>query len=961
MANLTCDTGYILAGSSQRTCLQSGMWSGVAATCNIVLCPVNDLTKHLHANVNTSGLTHLDFSTGVRYSCTRGYKLLGAEMQHCLDTGHWSSPTPTCTVVTCPHPGEPESGVRIPGRVFVWQQNITVACARGHQLVGDGTLVCTEHGNWSAPVPQCQALLCNTSFASPANAVTVTSAGVFQPGIALPEYTVILAVCQPGYTSYSNTNSVCHSGQWQPAFEPRCMRHTCPPIKDHGANTQHVGGGNLFGDVVSYRCQYGHEWSWPLGTFNTSCTYNMTWSALAPDCHPVQCPPLADITSGSWNNASLAASLFNTTAVGHCDHGYELASGNLTRTCQHSRRWTGDQPSCQKVTCPQPTVPANGEMLHYRGNTYLASVSFRCDDGYELSGVMTVHCQANRTWSADLPTCVRVTCSEPLPPVYVPLHAINQTDIVHGDWQPSRKHTFGAVFVYSCNPGYYLQNTSYSATCLQNHSWSAEQPECLAVRCSVAELPIVLNGRHNNTIGNGSAQLSYAASLSWTCDLGYTLSSGDAVRTCVQMNSSAGYFSGSGPTCSKMQCPVYPLITNGILRRRRSYYEYGDRLQIQCIAGHELPTTLGLRNTTLECLANSTWSDQFTECSIISCPPLADVPNANSQGTNLTFNSGITYSCHAGFEMTAGTARRSCLDDKTWSGSSPTCTRITCKTPTASGQESVTPTSMSHDWNTTVDFICNAGYLLNAGQAQAMCADDGKFDNQHPGCSAVQCLPLNVANAQLSATAAQYGDNITVTCDRGFELSVGKYSTDITCQAHGNYSIRVPAACTRIECDPLPTLSYSHQSSTNVLYQSVVDIICDSGYVGASNVLSARYQCAFIPNSRAAIPYGWVNITADLRPTGCAPVSCLYTPTINNFIFDNTTLPASLQYLDTLSGSCDLGYELTDGDLVRSCVVDVRNNGVGMLTGSVPLSTVIILDTVTTSADMEMNISTIDL
>ena len=41
--NFTCNTGYELTGSTQRTCQSDGSWSGSPVSCNIMECPLSSL------------------------------------------------------------------------------------------------------------------------------------------------------------------------------------------------------------------------------------------------------------------------------------------------------------------------------------------------------------------------------------------------------------------------------------------------------------------------------------------------------------------------------------------------------------------------------------------------------------------------------------------------------------------------------------------------------------------------------------------------------------------------------------------------------------------------------------------------------------------------------------------------------------------------------------------------------
>ena len=59
------------------------------------------------------------------------------------------------------------------------------------------------------------------------------------------------------------------------------------------------------------------------------------------------CSVLPDIRFGS---VSLTGTGFGSVATYVCDAGYILA-GSLTRTCQASGEWSGEEPTCEGVCC----------------------------------------------------------------------------------------------------------------------------------------------------------------------------------------------------------------------------------------------------------------------------------------------------------------------------------------------------------------------------------------------------------------------------------------------------------------------------------------------------------------------------------------------------------------------------------------------------------------------------------
>lgn len=96
VATYSCSTGYSLSGSATRTCQSNSTWSGAAPTCSIVNCgslpaPTNGSVA---ASITTYGAT-------AQFSCNAGYSLSSTTNRTCQASGTWSGASPTC-VSRCP-------------------------------------------------------------------------------------------------------------------------------------------------------------------------------------------------------------------------------------------------------------------------------------------------------------------------------------------------------------------------------------------------------------------------------------------------------------------------------------------------------------------------------------------------------------------------------------------------------------------------------------------------------------------------------------------------------------------------------------------------------------------------------------------------------------------------------------------------------------------------------------------
>ena len=62
--------------------------------------------------------------------------------------------------------------------------------------------------------------------------------------------------------------------------------------------------------------------------------------------------------------------------------------------------------------------------------------------------------------------------------------------------------------------------------------------------------------------------------------------------------------------------------------------------------------------------------------SAVKCPRLEAPLNGHLDGNDFSYGSMVRFSCKIGFRL-VGSASMRCLEDKTWSGRTPTCTGLT--------------------------------------------------------------------------------------------------------------------------------------------------------------------------------------------------------------------------------------------------------------------------------------------
>lgn len=95
---VTCDYGYVLAGSSNLTCGGDGVWTPDIPVCEPITCaPLPQLTN---------GAVKRERHTA-SYSCNEGFVLRGDNSSSCNSNGDWifTAAPPSCIPAVCKHPG----------------------------------------------------------------------------------------------------------------------------------------------------------------------------------------------------------------------------------------------------------------------------------------------------------------------------------------------------------------------------------------------------------------------------------------------------------------------------------------------------------------------------------------------------------------------------------------------------------------------------------------------------------------------------------------------------------------------------------------------------------------------------------------------------------------------------------------------------------------------------------------
>ncbi|XP_027142800.1 sushi, von Willebrand factor type A, EGF and pentraxin domain-containing protein 1 isoform X2 [Larimichthys crocea] len=154
-ASYICDTGLHLVGPKTLTCLVNGTWSLPAPTCEAPAKGCDSPKQVPHGKVQEH---NLNTGRAVEVLCDKGYNLVGDSLVVCMGSNTWSSTFPTCQPKSCPTPpGWREDGSRNGSqREFYVGQSVRVACPKGQQVRGGGTITCRPDQTWSPISSVCE-------------------------------------------------------------------------------------------------------------------------------------------------------------------------------------------------------------------------------------------------------------------------------------------------------------------------------------------------------------------------------------------------------------------------------------------------------------------------------------------------------------------------------------------------------------------------------------------------------------------------------------------------------------------------------------------------------------------------------------------------------------------------------------------------------------------------------------
>ncbi|XP_063401402.1 sushi, von Willebrand factor type A, EGF and pentraxin domain-containing protein 1-like [Mytilus trossulus] len=763
-ATYLCNDGYTIKGKSMmRMCQSDGIWSGSSQTCILVNCP--NLVEPDGGSISITSLMVKGVAT---YACNNGYLIKGETISVCQQNGVWSNKAPICDPVSCPVLEAPDNGnVNTFGQTF---RNIaTYSCSDGYSMVGGSIRVCQSDGTWSGTSPNCRLVTCPSLTIIEWGSISITSLTV--NGVAT-------YLCEEGYLIEGNNIRVCQQdGVWSSSAST-CVPISCPLLTAPN-NGQLSTTGQTYRNNATYYCNDGYTID---GERLRICQSNGTWSGSSPICSLATCPSLETPEGGSVSTTNLTVSSIATYS---CLEGY-LIEGENIRVCQPEGFWSSKAPSCVSVSCQVLESPDNGN-VNTLGLTFRNIATYSCSDGYSLEGGSIRVCQSDGTWSGTSPNCRLVTCPS--------------LTIEGGSTSITRLTVNGAA-TYVCEEGYLIEGDNIRL-CQPNGEWSGNEPNCVIISCPILMAP---NNGQLSTTGQ-----TYRNNATYSCSHEYTIE-GESLRICQ----SNGTWSGVSPNCSLTTCPSLKIPAGGNVST--------TNLTVSGIATYSCDEGYLMEGENIRvCQPQGFWSSRAPTCVPVSCPDLEALDNGVISTTGQSFLRTATYSCNIGYKID-GNSERECQSDGTWSGTSPTCSLITCLNLTSLDNGNVSTNNMTV--NGITQYSCNEGYFME-GENTRLCQTNGSWTGTAPECSPVTCSPLLQPNGgNIEANNLTFRGVATYSCKIGFIMEGDNIRI---CQSNGLWSGLAPN-CTPINC-PIPTNpNQGSFNTTGFTVGSVVTFFCNYGF-----------------------------------------------------------------------------------------------------------------------------------
>ncbi|XP_070602812.1 P-selectin isoform X2 [Erythrolamprus reginae] len=589
--NFSCDKGFTITGPVSLQCLSSGQWTAEEPQCAAIQCqPLNNPVNGNFSCIHIHGEFH--YQSSCNFKCKEGFLLKGAETTRCEASGTWNASEPSCQVKECQPIQPPARGMMDcvnPISNCSYNSSCSFACEVGFELSNSQPLICSASGQWSSPVPTCQAIQCQ-SLEAPAhgNTTCVHLHGEFQ------YQSSCTFLCSRGFRLLGKEVTECTaSGKWT-APAPVCQAVRCQPLNipvNGNFSCIHIHGEFHYQSSCNFKCEEGFLLN---GGETAMCEASGAWSASEPSCQAMQCHHLQNPKNGEMAcSHPFAGFAYQSTCQFACEPGF-LLTGTNTTFCLATRNWSSPLPICHAAKCPFLHRPENGHLKCLHPNSHFAygsSCNFSCDAGFQLVGQARLDCTALGNWTQEMPSCKAVQC----PSLKNPENGKENCSNPYGHFAYYSSCTF------SCDSGFELAG-SEKLNCTDQGNWTGEMPICEALKCPELQAPE--NGQL--TCSQSYGNFTYNSSCVFSCDIGFKRIGSKGLEC-----TATGEWTGFASFCEVIKCP--PLKETENMKKNCSHpwghFSYSSACHFYCAEGFILNGT-----SNMQCQPDGWWSAKMPVC-----------------------------------------------------------------------------------------------------------------------------------------------------------------------------------------------------------------------------------------------------------------------------------------------------------------------------------------------------------
>ncbi|KAL7864286.1 hypothetical protein AOLI_G00157060 [Acnodon oligacanthus] len=274
-----CKDGYKMNGPGTMVCEISG-WVPPLVNCTVITCPTPPVIQNGQIIEQLQDI--YTYGQAVTYSCTEGFKLIGASKRTCSGDETFQPSPPECQVITCPPPPGIENG-RINEQhqdVYTYGQVVTYSCMEGFTLIGASKRTCSGDETFQPSPPRCQVITCPTPPVIQNGQINEKLQDIYTYGQP------VTYSCTEGFKLIGASKRMCSGDETFQPSPPECQVITCPPppgIENGRINEQHQDV-YTYGQVVTYSCMEGFTL---IGASERTCSGDETFQPSPPRCQGV--------------------------------------------------------------------------------------------------------------------------------------------------------------------------------------------------------------------------------------------------------------------------------------------------------------------------------------------------------------------------------------------------------------------------------------------------------------------------------------------------------------------------------------------------------------------------------------------------------------------------------------------------------------------------------------------------